>query len=181
MSSGPQRFNPDLWRRSETPENSPAATAELPPTPASEPSPALEAASQASPATAQEAPLPRASWAPPEGSKKKPPAREYPVRLLPPPHMDKDQCEAAYEQLSDEIRARFPGAYAVQLVATHYGHRTGLSLLVRNKLGFPLDLERGDGALPFDLIDRLMELVGHGDWILAKSPPAFPGRDDDPF
>ncbi|GAA5512492.1 hypothetical protein Dcar01_01206 [Deinococcus carri] len=95
--------------------------------------------------------------------------------------MDKDQCEAAYEQLSDEIRARFPGAYAVQLVVTGSGHRIGLSLLVRNKLGYPLDLERGDGTLPFDLIDRLLELVGHGDWILAKSPPAFSGRDDDPF
>ncbi|WP_198297288.1 hypothetical protein [Deinococcus sp. DB0503] len=95
--------------------------------------------------------------------------------------MDKDQCEAAYEQLSDEIRARFLGAYAVQLVVTSYGHRTGLSFLVRNKLGYPLDLERGDGALPFDLIDRLMELVGHGDWILAQSPPAPSGRDDDPF
>ena len=132
MSSGPQRFNPDLWRRSETPANSPAPTPELPPTPAPGPPPALETASQAAPAAFQEAPLPRAPWAPPEGAKKKSLAREYPVRLLPPPHMDKDQCEAAYEQLSDEIRARFPGAYAVQLVATHHGHRTGLSLLVRN-------------------------------------------------
>lgn len=95
--------------------------------------------------------------------------------------MDKDQCEAAFEMLSDEIRARFPGAYTVQLVATHCGHRTGLSLLVRNKLDSPLDLERGDGTLPFDLIDRLMELVGHGDWLLAKPPPAFSGRDDDLF
>ncbi|GAA5534820.1 hypothetical protein [Deinococcus aluminii] len=93
--------------------------------------------------------------------------------------MDKDQCEAAYEQLSDEICARFPGAYAVQLVATHCGHRTGLSLLIRNKLGSPLDLEHGDGALPFDLIDRLLELVGHGDWLLAKLPPVPTGRDDD--
>ncbi len=180
MSSGPQRFNPHFWRRSETPANSPAPTPELSSTPASQPSPALEMACDASPATAQEAPLPRAPWAPPEGAKNKPPAREYPVRLPPPPHMDKDQCEAAFETLSDEIRARFPGAYAVQLVATHCGHRTGLSLLVRNKLGSPLDLERGDGALPFDLIDRLMELVGHGDWVLAKSPPALSGRDD-PF
>lgn len=132
-------------------------------------------------ATAQEAPLPRAPWAPPEGSKKKPPAREYPVRLFPPPHMDKDQCEAIYEQLSDEIRARFPGAYAVQLVATRSGHCTGLSLLIRNKLGYSLDLERGDGALPFDLLDQLLELVGHGDWLLAKPPHAVSGRNDDPF
>ncbi|MBZ9752138.1 hypothetical protein GO986_12115 [Deinococcus sp. HMF7620] len=160
--SAPQRFNPALWQRPvpDTPTPPPAApvAVSVPPAPAPLDAP---------PAPAPE-PLPRAAWAPPVTPK---PAggREYPVKLALPPDMTRAQCEAAYLQLSDEIRARFPGAYSAQVMAQpgRHGRPGSDHLLIRNRHGYPLVLERGDGALPFDLLDRLLHLTGHGDWVLA--------------
>lgn len=158
--SEPQRFNPALWQR---PAGS-TLPAELPVTISSPPASAPVAPAP----TAPPAPLPRAPWTPPP-TPKPTGGREYPVKLALPPNMTRAQCEAAYLQLSDEIRARFPGAYSAHVVAQpgRHGQPGSDHLLVRNRHGSPLVLERGDGALPFDLLDRLLHLTGHGDWVLA--------------
>ncbi|MHA0044251.1 hypothetical protein [Deinococcus sp. PEB2-63] len=198
----PQRFDPSRWMTpAVTPAPQPGptvgATSQGATVPTIDAAPSIDTAltgetppaeSRASPQLSPppagpDVPLFSPDDAPPEptgetrtwGPAGRPAARggpEFEVKLAPPDGMTAEACRAAFAEVSAQIRQVWPAAHAVSITAQTRPWGTATALTLRNRSGYPLPLDGIRTGVPFELLDRLMPLVGHGDWLLATDDPA---------